>query len=71
MTYIVSGVDKGEAEELTESIDPVKTARDTETVRKVLVLLGMDHYTAFEEKKYRFRSPFILRIWRNRQGNGE
>lgn len=58
-------------EELTEGIDPTKIARDAETVRKVLGLLGMDHYTAYEARKYRFRSPFILRIWRCRRGNGE
>jgi hypothetical protein len=58
-------------EELTESIDPEKIERDTETVRKVLRLLGLDHYTAVEDNRYRFRSPFILLIWRSRRGKGE
>ena len=57
-------------EELTEGIDPAKTERDMETVRKVLQLLGLDHYTTIEDNKHRFRSPFILRIWRSRRGNG-
>ncbi len=58
-------------EELTEGMDPERIARDSETVRKVLRLLGLDHYTTVEEKRYRFRSPFILRIWRSRRGIGE
>lgn len=61
----------GLSEELTEGIDPEKIERDSEMVRKVLALVGLDHYTTVEEMKYRFRSPFILRIWRNRRGMGE
>lgn len=59
-------------QELTEGIDPVRIARDTETVLRVLRLLGLDHYTTTdEENKYRFRRPFILRVWRSRRGSGE
>ena len=57
-------------EELTEGVDPAKIERNTETVRKVLGLLGLDHYTTIADGKHRFRSPFILRIWRSRRGNG-
>jgi len=58
-------------QELTESIDVAKLERDAESVRKVLTLLGLDHYITREEQQYRFRSPFILRIWRNVRGLGE
>jgi hypothetical protein len=58
-------------QELTESIDPTKTERDIETVRKVMNLLGLDHYTTIEEHKYLFRRPFVQRIWRSRRGMGE
>ena len=58
-------------QELTESIDPAKIERDIEAVRKVLTLLGLDHYITREGQQYRFRSPFILRIWRNVRGTGE
>ena len=58
-------------EELTDGIDQAEIKRDSETVRKVIGLLGLDHYTAIEDRRFRFRSPFVLRIWRNRRGNGE
>ena len=58
-------------EELAEGINPETIERDAETVRKVIGLLGLDHYITIEDKRYRFRSPFILRIWRNRREGGE
>ena len=57
--------------DITDGIDPVKMERDIETMRKVLSLLGQDHYITLEDSKYGFRSPFILRVWRQRRGNGE
>jgi hypothetical protein len=58
-------------QQLTEGINPTKIERSIETVRKVVTLLGLDHYITREEQQYRFRSPFILRIWRNVRGTGE
>lgn len=58
-------------QELTDGIDPAEIKRDTETVRKVVNLLGLDHYTIIEDTQYSFRSPFIQRIWRSRRGIGE
>jgi hypothetical protein len=59
-------------DELTDAIDPAKLEpdgqRDAETVRRVLRLLGMDHYVTAEENRYRFRNAFIKRIWRSRRG---
>ena len=43
--------------DLTDGIDPAKMERDAETVRKVLTLLGQDHYITLEDNKYRFSQP--------------
>jgi hypothetical protein len=57
-------------DELIEAIDPEKIERDMETLRGVLRLLGLDHYTISDDGKFRFRSPFIRRIWLSRRGYG-
>ena len=59
--------------ELAQGLDPEKVpTRDEETLRRVLRLLGLDHYTTVEEDgvTYRFRSPFLKRVWRSRRGMG-
>ena len=52
-------------EELVESIDPAQSARDPETVRTVIRLLGLDNYLSRNDGGgYYFRYPFLTRIWK-------
>lgn len=53
--------------ELFEGIDPEKIETDRESVRKVLSLLGLDHYIVANDTGYRFRLDFIRRVWQARR----
>ena len=51
-------------DEIYAALDPLATDRQEEAVRQTIHLLGLDNYLDKISDGYRFRHPFIARVWR-------